>query len=115
MGGPPADATPGDSTTQIPIPPNTSIKGLYNGRGDRIRLTVKTPENEIWMSSNTSTQKLPFGQIEGVLHESIPDHKGYSLVTFTMGNHKVHLYYVPSQYVRNLKNYILGWDPTDTW
>eukprot|EP00667_Euglena_gracilis_P020924 EG_transcript_22765 len=114
--GPPKDATPGVVGQQVPVIPDQSYTGMLNARGERVRLTLKSGTNELWISSNVGCQKLPFDQVTDVTVTPIEEHPGYCIFSLHVGkNHKVHLYFVPMQFSRSLKTHIVGYDPMAVW
>jgi hypothetical protein len=108
--GVPEDAEKGDRTRRDPLPPN-GIRGLYNNRGTKVRLTFKTYVGELWISSASSTQKIPFSSIRNITSEPIHGNEDYHIMGLQLGsseNTKYYLYFVPAQYVQAIKNTILN-------
>jgi len=102
---------PSDSSGALPginepVPP-MGIKGLRNKMGTSIRLSLKG--NDVLLSSNSSTTKVPFGAISEVKTWPIKGHDNYNIVCLVCGKNKYWIYWVPCQYIRNLKIAILGW------
>jgi hypothetical protein len=87
------------------------IKGLYNKRGDPIRLTFKQDTRELWIASKENTEKLSYGQIRDIVSEPIHTNTDYHMVGFQTGsnvNSMLWVYFVPTQYVKSIKYGILG-------
>jgi hypothetical protein len=93
--------------------PDTPLVGILNNRGTPIRLTFKIWSQEIWISSKTSTQQLPFSTVRSVVSEPIKGHEEYHIMALQLGgreseNSKYFLYWVPAQYTKAIKNSIMG-------
>eukprot|EP01120_Amphizonella_sp_Union-15-10_P002982 TRINITY_DN1327_c0_g2_i3.p1 TRINITY_DN1327_c0_g2~~TRINITY_DN1327_c0_g2_i3.p1 ORF type:complete len:234 (+),score=31.57 TRINITY_DN1327_c0_g2_i3:86-787(+) len=90
--------------------PTTPLKGIYNNRGGKVRLTFKTFTEELWISTESNTQKLPFSSIRNVISEPIRGNEDYHIMTLQLGSSdttKYYLYFVPAQYTRAIKNSIM--------
>jgi len=64
---------------QDPLP-STPLVGILNNRGTNVRLTFKIWSQELWISSKTNTQQIPFAQVRDVQSEPIKGHEGYHIV-----------------------------------
>jgi len=109
--GLPQDAEPGDKTIKLPVP--KVLKGILSKTG-QVRLTFRTDVDEIWISSSTYTQKLPFQTIAAVTSEPIVGQENYHIMALQIGaseNSKYWLYFVPAQYVDSIKDQIMGGFP----
>jgi hypothetical protein len=109
--GIPTDAEPGELNRHAPV--LHPISNLLNNRGTKVRLTLKTDTNEVWINSAASTQKYPMGAIREVQSQPIKGHEQYHLMYFQMGkddspNLRLWFYWVPAQYVRAIRGMILG-------
>jgi len=92
--------------------PSTPLVGIYNNTGTPVRLTFKVYSQELWISSSTSTQQLPFGSIKSVSSEPIKGKEEYHIMTLQLGSSdtaKYFLYYVPAQFTRAIKNAIMNY------
>jgi len=109
--GLPQDAEPGDKTKKLPVP--KVLKGILSKTG-QVRLTFRTDVDEIWISSSTYTQKLPFQTIASVTSEPIIGQENYHIMALQIGaseNSKYWLYFVPAQYADSIKDQIMGGFP----
>ncbi|GLC34804.1 hypothetical protein PLESTB_001166300 [Pleodorina starrii] len=110
--GVPDGALPGIAGRQVPMDDKmTAIPGLLNSQGSKVRLTFKEDLQQLWLGSETSTQKVPYGTIGKIESWPIEGNEGYSIVALHLGaggTSKYWLYYFPSQYVSGLKIRILG-------
>ncbi|ELR12678.1 uncharacterized protein ACA1_091880 [Acanthamoeba castellanii str. Neff] len=93
--------------------PSTPLVGVLNNRGTNVRLTFKIWSQELWISSKTSTQQIPFPQIRDVTSEPIKGHEEYHIVSLQLGqtnteHTKYYLYWVPAQYTKAIRNSVLG-------
>lgn len=107
--GLPEDVMPGLRQGQEPLP-DIPLYGILNNRGDKVRLTFKVAAQELWLSSKSSTQKLPFQTIRGVESEIIKGFEEYHIVSLQLGSGegtKLYLYWVPAQYTRDIRNVIM--------
>ncbi|KAL6074714.1 Ubiquitin domain-containing protein ubfd1 [Balamuthia mandrillaris] len=108
--GLPENAMPGIKGRNEPLP-EAPLVGILNNRGTPVRLTFKVWSQELWISSKTSTQQLPFASIKAIHSEPIKGKEEYHIMTLQLGqseNSKYCLYYVPNQYVKAIKDAILG-------
>jgi hypothetical protein len=90
--------------------PATGIPGLLNHRGVKVRLTFKAFEQELWIASAESTQKLAYGSIRGIDAEAVQGKPEFSIVTLKLGpteGSNYYLYFVPTNFVHALKREIL--------
>ncbi|KAG2484360.1 hypothetical protein HYH03_016779 [Edaphochlamys debaryana] len=110
--GPPDGALPGIAGRQVPLDDKVlSIPGLLNSQGSKVRLTFKEELQQIWLGSDTSTQKVPYGSITKIESWPIEGNEAYSMLALTLGvggTSRYWLYFFPSQYVAGLKIRILG-------
>eukprot|EP01098_Paradermamoeba_levis_P006290 TRINITY_DN2616_c0_g1_i1.p1 TRINITY_DN2616_c0_g1~~TRINITY_DN2616_c0_g1_i1.p1 ORF type:complete len:229 (-),score=33.99 TRINITY_DN2616_c0_g1_i1:65-751(-) len=105
--GPPEDAEP---ATKIRAPLPSAISGLLTKTG-KVRMTFKVDQEEVWIGSASSTQKLPFASISKIISEPIDGHDGYHIMGLQLGKSDTtvfYLYFVPEQYVNAIKDTILG-------
>lgn len=110
--GKPEDGMPGIADRQIPLGDHENmIPGLLNGQGSKVRLTFKPAEQQVWIGSAASTQKVYYHQIKKIESHVIQQHEEYSMVAFHLnaeGKGKYWLYWFPSQYVAAIKMQIIG-------
>jgi hypothetical protein len=107
--GPPADAMAGILNRHDPIPPG-GIKGVSDKVvSGKLRLTLKSETDELWIQSATSTRQVPFATVSDIKDFPVPGKPEYSVVVLLLGKtSKYYFYWVPSQYVRAFKRTILG-------
>ncbi|EFJ45275.1 hypothetical protein VOLCADRAFT_118451 [Volvox carteri f. nagariensis] len=110
--GVPDGALPGLAGRQVPLDDKlTAIPGLLDSQGSKVRMTFKTELQQLWLGSEATTQKVPYGTIGKIESWPIEGNEGYSVVALHLGaggTSKYWLYYFPSQYVAGLKIRILG-------
>ncbi|GIL73657.1 hypothetical protein Vretimale_5459 [Volvox reticuliferus] len=110
--GVPDGGLPGIPGRQVPMDDSlTAIPGLLNSQGSKVRMTFKTEMQQLWLGSEATTQKVPFGTISKIESWPIEGNEGYSILALHLGaggTSKYWLYYFPSQYVSGLKIRILG-------
>eukprot|EP00696_Hemimastix_kukwesjijk_P018822 gnl/Hemi2/7852_TR2709_c0_g1_i1.p1 gnl/Hemi2/7852_TR2709_c0_g1~~gnl/Hemi2/7852_TR2709_c0_g1_i1.p1 ORF type:complete len:298 (-),score=72.64 gnl/Hemi2/7852_TR2709_c0_g1_i1:174-1016(-) len=102
--GLPDDALPGIPGLHEPLP--RMIGPLLNKRGEKVRLTFKDATDELWVSTASSTQKIPYVTISSVKSEPIQDREGYHIMVLSLGStdrSNYFLYYVPAQYVKAIR------------
>lgn len=107
--GLPKEAEKGEKDKNIPCP--KALKGLMNRSGQMTRLTFKS--DELWISTNEDTQKIPYISIKDVYYEPIYGKEEYHLLYFKVGSHendKIWIYFVPAQYAKSIKYTVLGMD-----
>jgi len=91
--------------------PSTPLHDIYNNVGVKVRLTFKMFTQELWVSSASSTQKVPFSSIRSVISEPIKGKEEYHIVVLQLGSSqtsKYYLYYVPCQYTRAIRTAIMS-------
>jgi len=66
--------------------PATPLQGILNNIGQKVRLTFKTFTGELWISSASSTQKIPFTSIQSVTSEAIKGKEEYHIVVINIIN-----------------------------
>ncbi|KAH9417385.1 Ubiquitin domain-containing protein ubfd1 [Dermatophagoides pteronyssinus] len=92
----------------LPLEPLT---GMLNKFGNKVRMTFKLEQDEVWISTKERTQKIQMTQIKSVISEPILDHQQYHIMALQIGTtegSKIWLYWVPAQYVRAIKTVILN-------
>jgi len=107
--GKPDDIMPGLRQGQEPLP-DVPLYGILNNRGDKVRLTFKVAQQELWVASKSSTQKLPFQTIRSVESEPIKGSDEYHIVSLQLGSGegtRLYLYWVPAQYTKAIRNVIM--------
>ncbi|KAG2446432.1 hypothetical protein HYH02_008424 [Chlamydomonas schloesseri] len=110
--GVPDGALPGIAGRQVTMDDKiTSIPGLLNSQGSKVRMTFKEELQQIWIGSDTSTQKVPYGSITKIESWPVEGNEAYSILALHLGvggTSRYWLYFYPSQYVAGLKIKILG-------
>ncbi|KAJ3425515.1 ubiquitin domain-containing protein ubfd1 [Anaeramoeba flamelloides] len=108
--GIPSNAHVGIKNKHYPLP-TTPIRYVFNEKGDKVQLIFKFTQDQLWIGSSKSTKKIPLSHIKKVYSQRIPDIEQYSVLGLQIGNTKkstVWLYFVPTQFIRAIKNSILG-------
>jgi len=108
--GVPEGAEPGKKGKHEPLP-KVPLQGIYNNVGIKVRLTFKVYSQELWISSVTTTQKIPFATIRTIMSEPIKGKEEYHIMSLQLGSsdkNKYFLYFVPAQYTRAIKNTIMS-------
>jgi len=108
--GVPEDAEPGKKGKNEQLP-STPLHSIYNNTGIKVRLTFKMFTQELWISSSSSTQKIPFSSIRSVSSEPIKGREEYHIMSLQLGSSqtsKYYLYFVPCQYVKAIKSSIMS-------
>eukprot|EP01087_Luapelamoeba_hula_P012904 TRINITY_DN3654_c0_g1_i1.p1 TRINITY_DN3654_c0_g1~~TRINITY_DN3654_c0_g1_i1.p1 ORF type:complete len:276 (-),score=55.48 TRINITY_DN3654_c0_g1_i1:92-871(-) len=109
--GLPDNAGPGILNSHEPLP-EQPLAGILNNIGTAVRLTFKPYSQELWISSKSNTQQLPFGSIKSVASEPIKGKEEYHIVSLQLGpseGSRYFLYFVPAQYVRAIKTMLMGY------
>jgi len=110
--GLPADAMPAIPGHHEALP-GVGITGLLNKLGSRIRLSVKSANDEILIATQSSTQKIPFASVSDIIWRPIPGNPNYLVMQMKMGGgddaNSYFIYWVPIQYKRTLSVTILGY------
>ncbi|CAF0868829.1 unnamed protein product [Didymodactylos carnosus] len=93
----------------------SSLDGMYmstlNQREKRVRLTFKLELDEVWVNTAETTMKIQMNQIRNVIDEPIEGHEEYSIVGLQKGTTEqsiIWIYWVPSQYVKAIRQAILS-------
>jgi hypothetical protein len=113
--GPPEDAERGDpSGIQVPIPLGANreptLAGVLNNKKDKLRVVFRGGGAVV--NTKASSFQIHPGNVRDVVSEPIPSHPGYHIVALLLrdsANSKYFLYWVPAQYLQNLRNLLLGW------
>jgi hypothetical protein len=106
--GKPDDAVAGHPVRNDSLPA-AGVSSLMNHRGVKVRLTFKSYERSLWISSAENTQKLPYGAISEIKAEKLQNDEGFSLVNLVLGSESNYfLYWVPTNYVNAIKREIFG-------
>lgn len=112
-GGPPEYLDPGDpSGAQNPIPTSTNREPsliAMNNKKEKLRVVFRAGGAVV--NTNASSFQIQPGSVREVQSEPIPSYPGYHLVTLLLRDSKTkyHFYWVPAQYIQNLRNLLLGW------
>ena len=82
----PEEAWPGVEGRQVPLRDDqTYIPGLYNSQGVKIRLTFRDEIQQIWLGSQTHTQKVSYGSISKIESQPIEGRESYSILRIQLG------------------------------
>ncbi|KAK8760675.1 hypothetical protein V5799_028057, partial [Amblyomma americanum] len=110
--GVPEDAIPGILNVNDPLP-TQPLKGMLNGLKQKVRLTFKLEKDEVWISTKEDTEKISIDVIQAVVSEPIEKHEEYHIMGLRVGPSEklsvwTYIYWVPAQYVKAIKDHILG-------
>jgi len=108
--GVPDDAMPAYRNGHEPLP-SVPLFGMQNKAGHKVRLTFKLESDEVWISTKERTEKVQMSSIRSVVHEPVKGKEEYHLMGFGLGtteNSRYWIYWVPAQYVKAIKNTIMG-------
>jgi len=108
--GPPDDVMVAYSNGHEALP-NVPLTGMLNKVGHKVRLTFKLQQDEVWISTKERTEKIQMKSIKSVISEPVTNREEYHLMGFGLGtteNSRYWVYWVPAQYVRAIKNTIMG-------
>ncbi|ORY28740.1 hypothetical protein BCR33DRAFT_793256 [Rhizoclosmatium globosum] len=90
---------------------------VLNQRGMKTRLSFRNETAELQIATAERTQKVPFGSVSRIRSEDMPlEHggEGYAAIGIQVGPTEksiVWFYWVPRQYVENIKDTVLGTFP----
>eukprot|EP00198_Chlamydomonas_reinhardtii_P004615 XP_001693951.1 predicted protein [Chlamydomonas reinhardtii] len=99
------------ATLRVVLAKGVPEGGLPGIAGRQVRLTFKEELQQIWIGSDTSTQKVPYGSITKIESWPVDGNEAYSILALHLGvggTSRYWLYFYPSQYVAGLKIKILG-------
>lgn len=108
--GVPDDAMPAYRNGHEPLP-EVALFGMKNKVGHKARLTFKLESDEVWISTKERTQKVQMTSIRSVVSEPIKGKEEYHLMGFAFGTteqSRYWIYWVPAQYVKAIKNTVMG-------
>eukprot|EP00771_Trimastix_marina_P000166 gnl/Trimastix_PCT/1175.p1 GENE.gnl/Trimastix_PCT/1175~~gnl/Trimastix_PCT/1175.p1 ORF type:complete len:162 (+),score=13.39 gnl/Trimastix_PCT/1175:39-524(+) len=108
--GVPDEATPGDRTRKCRLP-SDFIHGVYNRRGEKVRLRFSSAAGVVSLNTTRATSSLPYAAVTNVRSQPIEGHEDYHIVALITGptdQSTEYLYFVPAQYVEAIKDEILG-------
>ncbi|OTF69180.1 ubiquitin-like protein 4A-like protein [Euroglyphus maynei] len=91
--------------------PMEPLTGMLNKFGNKVRMTFKLEQDEVWISTKERTQKIQMTHIKSVISEPIINHQQYHIMALQVGTtegSKIWLYWVPAQYIRAIKTVILN-------
>lgn len=106
----PDDIVPGKKNIKEPLP-HVPLSGMYNKSGNKVRLTFKLEQDQVWIGTKERTDKIPMGSIKAVVSEPIDGHEEYHMMAIQLGPTEASrywIYWVPAQYVDSIKDAILG-------
>lgn len=84
--GMPDGVMPGIAGRQVQLKDDDNmIPGLLNGQGNKVRLTFKPSEQQVWIGSAASTQKVYYSQIKKIESHVIEGHEEYSMAKASTG------------------------------
>ncbi|KAJ3174113.1 hypothetical protein HDU88_000081 [Geranomyces variabilis] len=101
--------------SRAPIPSH-GLRGMLNQRGDRVRLTFKLEQDQVWIGTKETTQRIQMSSIRGVRNEPIASHPEYHILVLQLGpteKSNYYFYWTPCQYIASVKEAILG--PIGNW
>ncbi|VDP84294.1 unnamed protein product [Echinostoma caproni] len=108
--GKPENAMIGIINSEEILAPDESLTGLYDKRGQPLRLRVRPDTCELWLATNDVTHKFPLATIHDVVSQPIKDHPEYHIMAFQLGptpKSRYFVYWLPSQYVDSIKTMVL--------
>lgn len=91
--------------------PSDALTGMLNKYGNKVRLTFKLEQDEVWISTKERTQKIQMTSIKTVISEPIEDYQNYHIMGLQIGPteaSRIWFYWVPAQYIRAIKNVIFN-------
>eukprot|EP00124_Ichthyophonus_hoferi_P000501 Ihof_evm31s18 gene=Ihof_evmTU31s18 len=65
--------------------PMGGIRGMHTRQGQKLRLSWKPDEQEVWIGTQERTEKLPIASIHGVDSEPIKGHEEYHIMAIKLG------------------------------
>ncbi|THD23678.1 Ubiquitin domain-containing protein UBFD1 [Fasciola hepatica] len=108
--GKPDNAMVGILNSEEILAPDESLTGLYDKRGQALRLRVRPDTCELWLATKDVTHKFPLATIYDVVSQPIKDHPEYHIMAFQLGptpKSRYFVYWLPSQYVDSIKTMVL--------
>lgn len=108
--GKPDDVMPGIKSKREPLPP-LPLVGMYNKSGNKVRLTFKLENDQLWIGTKERTEKIALTSIKAVVSEEIEGNEEYHLMALQLGPTELSrywIYWVPAQYADAIKDAVLG-------
>ncbi|VDL95815.1 unnamed protein product [Schistocephalus solidus] len=108
--GMPEDAMVGIINSQDLLAPDETLSGMYDKRGQSLRLRFKPETSELWLATNSVTHKVPLATIHDVRSQPIKEHPEYHIMAFQLGPTKksrFFVYWLPAQYVECIKTMVM--------
>lgn len=108
--GKPDNAMIGILNSEEILAPDECLTGLYDKRGQSLRLRVKPDTSELWLATKDVTHKFPLATIHEVASQPIKSHPEYHIMAFQLGptsKSRYFVYWLPSQYVESIKTMVL--------
>ena len=108
--GVPVDAMPAWRNGKASLPPEP-LYGMINKYGNKVRLTFKLEQDQLWVGTKERTDKLSMVNVRSVISEPIEGHEEYHIMGIQTGPteaSRIWIYWVPAQYIDAIKNTILG-------
>nr|CAB3267464.1 ubiquitin domain-containing protein UBFD1-like [Phallusia mammillata] len=109
-GGIPDDAMPAYKNGHENLP-EVPLCGMVNKYGHKVRLTFKLESDQVWIGTKERTDKVNMTSIKQVVSEPIHGHEEYHMLALQRGpteQSRYWIYWVPAQYVKGIKDLILG-------
>ncbi|KAJ3442459.1 ubiquitin domain-containing protein ubfd1 [Anaeramoeba flamelloides] len=91
--------------------PKSPIRNVWDEFGQRVKLKFKSNKDQLRIKSLSQTLAVQLGMIKDLYTKELSNFNGYSLMGLQTGNTSKSIlwfYYVPSHYVRAIRNAILG-------
>ncbi|KAL7061653.1 hypothetical protein AAHC03_0728 [Spirometra sp. Aus1] len=108
--GMPDDVMVGIMNSQDLLAPDEALSGMYDKRGQSLRLRFKPETSELWLATNSVTHKVPLATIHDVRSQPIKEHPEYHIMAFQLGPTKksrFFVYWLPAQYVECIKTMVM--------
>ncbi|VDN16179.1 unnamed protein product [Dibothriocephalus latus] len=108
--GMPDDVMVGIMNSQDLLAPGEALSGMYDKRGQSLRLRFKPETSELWLATNSVTHKVPLATIHDVRSQPIKEHPEYHIMSFQLGPTKksrFFVYWLPAQYVECIKTMVM--------
>lgn len=108
--GLPTDAMPAWKNGSAPLPPEP-LHGMVNKYGNKVRLTFKLEQDQLWVGTRERTEKLSMMSVRTIISEPIEGHPEYHIMGIQTGPteaSRIWIYWVPAQFIEAIKDTILG-------
>jgi hypothetical protein len=97
-----------NGSAPLPVEP---LHGMLNKYGNKVRLTFKLEQDQLWVGTKERTEKLSMMSVRSIVSEPIEEHPEYHIMGIQTGPteaSRIWIYWVPAQYVNSIKDAILG-------